>query len=843
MNRLEKDILDSEMGLYTRPVKNDDEPSEEIHELSEPEEPAYQPDPKDYTENGVQLMIDEALLGHSNEDDKFFIYGYQDELDISSLGHYEDEEPPKKEKPRDGTRLYKETVLLLETGEVDVDHGIALLKKNANDGHALSWVYLGQLYSNKTSVIYNPALAFECYGKAADMEFGEGYYNLGLCYAFGIGCEKDEEAAVGCFSEGASIYNSNCICALGMCYEFGKGCEINYEYAFTLYEKAYEFDHSDGANNLGGCYFYGHGVEQNKDKAIEIYKRAGELGNSNALCRLGIIYEEGDGVDADINTAFVYYKSAASLKNALGLYKLAKCYDFGAGTEQNFNKAFKCYSRSAALGYDPAKYEAGKKYISGQGTRKNYDAAYEHFISAAKNGFAPAEYEVANCFFDGKGAMKDRESAYMYYCYAYESDDINRANAAYKIGLCHLRGLGIEKDEGLAFDWFSISANSGNLDAMYMLGECYYFGVGTSVNEVSAVNCFLKAEKMINSSGEDTRKYVSLYLALGHCLEHGIGIESDPRRARQLYKTAAESGRPDALYEIGRVIRFGIGMKAEYAAARPYFLRSARKGYVPAILMMGVLSDEGRGVPKNKEDAQSWYLKAVNAGVEPHISAYDFPDRFAENVKLYTESRIKAQYRLGMLIASSDRTIQGYTESFELVSLAASMGYTPAQIEITRIYVSGGDLTVYYESPFFVPDSPIEGGDIPDKKILGDAMNKLGDTFFDGKNSLKKNEEAAARCYRYAAEMGNIESAYSYGWCLRHGVGVRENDAEAVKWLKMAADKGNANAAYSYGLCCEEGSSTGIKNKREALYYYRMAAGAGHFEAAQRFVKLSERDE
>ena len=119
-------------------------------------------------------------------------------------------------------------------------------------------------------------------------------------------------------------------------------------------------------------------------------------------------------------------------------------------------------------------------------------------------------------------------------------------------------------------------------------------------------------------------------------------------------------------------------------------------------------------------------------------------------------------------------------------------------------------------------------------------MNKLGDAYFDGKSLVEKSKSAATRCYKIAAELGNVDASYSYGWCLRHGSGVRENDVEAVKWLKIAADKGNVNAAYSYGLCCEEGAGTGIKNKREARSYYRKAAAAGHAEAAKRYISLSE---
>ena len=846
MNKLEKDILESEMGIYSNSKKNVDEEKEDERVISEEETDTEPETLPAFTEDGVQLKIDDFFFERPEDDENsFYVDGYQDELDISSLGHMtEDDEPPKKEKERDGTRLYRETVLLIESGEVDLEHGIALLRKNAAEGHSLSWVYLGQIYSNKTGDVYNPALAFDCYKEAAEQGYGEGFYNLGLAYCKGFGCDRDDEAAVECFSNGAKIFNPDCIFALGTCYEFGVGCEINYEFAFTLYERACELDHADGANNLGGCYFHGNGVEQDKEKAIEIYKRAASLGSSDALCRLGIIYETGDGTGADIQKAFEYYKASAAVKNKIGLYRLGRCYDLGIGAEQNYNKAFKYYSRSASLGYDPAKYEAGRMCISGRGTKKNYDAAYDYFISAAQNGYAPAEYEAANCNFDGNGAMKNREMAYLYYCRAYESDNVNRADAAYKIGLCHLKGLGVKKDEKTAFDWFSSASRLGSPEALYMLGECCYFGVGTDKDEAIAVEHFLKSESEFESEKADKSEYVSLLLALGHCFELGIGIEADPRRARLLYKAAAESGRADALYEHGRAMLYGLGMKPEYAAARPLFLRSARRGYAPSMLMMGMFSDDWNGATQNRDDAQNWYFKAINHDDEPHMSIFDFPNRFAENSKAYTESKIKAQFRLGMLISKTEKSIQGYTKAFEYVSLSASMGYSLAQAEIARIYVSGGDLTEYYEGRSFAPDESYSefGETPPDKNALGEAMNKLGDTFFDGKQTIKKNENAAARCYRYAAELGNVDAAYSYGWCLRHGVGVRENDTEAARWLKMAADKGNANAAYSYGLCCEEGAGTGIKNKREALYYYRMAASAGHGDAALRFVKLSGRD-
>ena len=154
-------------------------------------------------------------------------------------------------------------------------------------------------------------------------------------------------------------------------------------------------------------------------------------------------------------------------------------------------------------------------------------------------------------------------------------------------------------------------------------------------------------------------------------------------------------------------------------------------------------------------------------------------------------------------------------------------------MEIARIYASGGDLQAYFNTS--------RTDDIPDKKSVADAMNKLGDAWYEGKPLLSKNDRAALKCYKIAAELGDADASYSLGWCKRHGVGTKVDDIEAAKWLKKAADMGNVHAMYSYGLCCEEGSGMDHPNLRDAASYYRKAAAAGHIEAAKRYMALSEK--
>ena len=765
-----------------------------------------------------------------------------DQLDVSSLEDEavsNEEHSSPEEIAHNAESLFHKTVSMMRDGELDTDSAIMLLQKSANDGCELSALFLGAFYSDPKSENYNPTVAYDNYLLSAQLGSADGCYKLGLCFSSGFGCDKSYDIAFDIFKRGAEADHPDCICALGICCEFGLGCPVDYSLAAEYYARAAEFEHPTAINNLGGLYFYGHGVEQDKEKAISLYKLASSFGSSNAECRLGVCFEEGVLGQADLSRAFEHYKRAAEMGNPIALYKLALCYDRGNGTEQNFAKAFKYYAKAAKAGNADAMYEAGKMSLSGRGTKKNLTAAYKMFLSAS-NTLAIAEYELGNCFFEGLGAVRNRASAYVHYLRAFEKDP-TLSGAAYRLGLCRLKGLGCDKDSADAYSYFSKGADLGSTEAAYMKGECEYFGVGTQKDLEAAVSSYTRA---ISASDQIFESIIPAMISLGLCYERGFGVEKDPDAALKLYKKAAEFGNANAMYRVGHLMLTDANMKSEYSSARIYILRAARKNHLSAMLMMGRFSAEGKGVSKNLDDAIRWYTKAVSTEIPSSSSLFDFPERFETASRAAIRSRIEAQYRLGMILARHKPSSQSYIQAFECIALAASMGHKGAETEISKIFVSGGDLKAYYESPFSREDAAFSNGNTePDTETLSAAMNKLGDALFDGKGMVSKNQTAAVRCYKTAAELGHTDAAYSYGWCLRHGAGVRENDVEAVKWLRIAADKGNANAAYSYGLCCEEGAGTGIKNRRDALSYYRKAAASGHAEAANRYIALSERDE
>ena len=758
----------------------------------------------------------------------------EEELVANVVSEYDDEtldSQVKRDKSSNGETLFENTALMLEAGDISVENGIKLLKKSADEGCVAALIYLGRLYADQKSALYNPSLSFNCFSEAAERGLDEGYYYIGICYLHGIGCDPNPDAAVESLLCGGELGHVKSICTLGICRERGIGCEVDYVMAAKLYERAAEFDDPIAINNLGGCYYYGHGVVEDKERAVSLYARASELGNTNAACRLGICLEGGDGCECDTKAAFNCYKKAADGGNAQGTYRLALCYDRGVGVEQNFAKAYSYYNRSASGGYAPAMYAAAMMRKDGRGTKKNAIGAYKLFSEAAEQGLSDAKYELGNCYIEGKGTVKNVELAYLCYLEAFENDCEN-AKAAFNLGLCNLKGIGTKKDDSVALEWFSRGAELGSSTAAYMMGECYFYGVGTEKDPARALESYKEAlsEKMTGELSADA------CIALAECFERGIATETDSEEAARLYKLAADRGNSEAMYDLGRLMLSGVGTSVVGSDARTVVLRAARNEYPSAMLAMGIFADEGRGVAKNSQDAERWYTKTIASQPRNTPNLDEFPERFFARSEKSSSARIEAQYRLGVLLTKKDPSARSYMSAFENIAFAASFGHTEAQKEIAGIYLHGGDLKSYYEAS--VED---KGGDASLNEVLAVAMNKLGDAYFDGKTLVKKNEVAAARCYKIAAEAGDVDGAYSYGWCLRHGVGLNENDALALKWLKNAADRGSINAAYSYGLCCEEGSGTGIKNKREARSYYRKAAAAGHIEAARRYMALSDR--
>lgn len=115
--------------------------------------------------------------------------------------------------------------------------------------------------------------------------------------------------------------------------------------------------------------------------------------------------------------------------------------------------------------------------------------------------------------------------------------------------------------------------------------------------------------------------------ALGNRYLYGEGVVADDFEAARLFRQAAEQGNNNAQYNLGVLYMQGKGVIEDLAQAVDWFLKAANQGDAPAQFTMATLYANGRGVPQDPLQAHMWFTLAASGG---HRAA-------AANVVLYQE--------------------------------------------------------------------------------------------------------------------------------------------------------------------------------------------------------------
>ena len=88
-----------------------------------------------------------------------------------------------------------------------------------------------------------------------------------------------------------------------------------------------------------------------------------------------------------------------------------------------------------------------------------------------------------------------------------------------------------------------------------------------------------------------------------------------------------------------------------------------------------------------------------------------------------------------------------------------------------------------------------------------------------------------------AEQRGDAEAQYRMGLLYSSGSGVLRDKREAVKWYRMAAQQGHASAQERLGNAYRHGWGV-ERNFEEAIKWYRMAAEQGDLEAKRALKEL-----
>ena len=272
------------------------------------------------------------------------------------------------------------------------------------------------------------------------------------------------------------------------------------------------------------------------NKAFELFQKAAKLGNPEAQCCMGCCFKNGYGTQVDYFKAREWYDISSSNGCARALRHIGFCYQSGIGEEKDVNKAIECYDKAIDLGDISAMVTKGAIYYYGrEGMPINYEEAVKWYKKAAEMG-----------------------------------DD----SGMWRLAVCYMFGIGIEKNIDVAFKWFEKSARKNNPNGQYGLGLCFYNGSGVEQNYGEAVKLFKKAA---------TKEQAGSLWRLGHCYEYGLGVAKDLTQAFEWYKKSADKGTSEGQWRLGRCYENGIGAQMNLAEAKSLYVQAARSGHKKAI--------------------------------------------------------------------------------------------------------------------------------------------------------------------------------------------------------------------------------------------------------------------
>lgn len=217
------------------------------------------------------------------------------------------------------------------------------------------------------------------------------------------------------------------------------------------------------------------------------------------------------------------------------------------------------------------------------------------------------------------------------------------------------------------------SAEQGDRDAQYKVGDHYYHGLGIPRNFVEAVKWYKKSAEQGNAWGENN---------LAVCYANGRGVPKNEKEAFHWYTIAAKQGHAPAQSNLGACYFYGLGTSVDHAEAVNWYRKAAEQEDHVAQLNLAFCYEAGTGVTNDSKLAAKWFLKSAehgNAIAQWKYSGYCYGrGDTKEMIRWLHESASQdfaaAQYNLGILYERGEEASRDREAAIQWMRKAAANG-------------------------------------------------------------------------------------------------------------------------------------------------------------------------
>ncbi len=406
------------------------------------------------------------------------------------------------------------------------------------------------------------------------------------------------------------------------------------------------------------------------------------------------------------------------------------------------------------------------------------------------------------------------------------------------------------------------AAAKGNSDALFQMGQYYYFGTGVAKNYATAQKWLSKAA---------AKKNAGAMLLLGEMYKEGLGVKKDFKQSLEWMKKAANAGSSDAAYELGEMYEEGSGVPVNMPEAVKWYTVAADKGDVDAMIALGFCYMEGQGMTAEPKRGSDWFMKAADKG-EPEAMRY-LGDYYAQSdlgndclkaIEWYMKAADAGDSisvkPVGVLVMKDE--CPGVNKEDVAAWMKRHAGYNnpDACFYMGGFYVMGigvkrnagkgmemlikdRELTNYTGAQRNFSTNNLftlyNSGELKEeqKQRLLDWFETTAKRTNDDEmmavvaNIYTNKERATSSDYRKgldwamkSAELGNPGGCFWVGFIYYKGLGdIRQNDTKAFMWMLKAAQKGDKDAMALLSEFYEYGTGT-ERNKDKAAEWKKKAA-------------------
>jgi len=359
-----------------------------------------------------------------------------------------------------------------------------------------------------------------------------------------------------------------------------------------------------------------------------------ELTEPSALAKQDVPKEASDhGEPADAETRaknlLQEAKTAAASGEPENLIGLANLYLLGIGTEKNEAEAARLHKLGAEKGDASCQYYHGCNLTLGIGTKKDAVAGISWIRKSAAQQNEQAEYFLHQAYRDGNVVEKDEALARQWLLKAAEHGH-HDARVEMAEEILNAQDKGRFKS---VVTWVRKGALSGHARSCHVMSFVYQAGIGVKPDLVESMAWRLV---MLNADDDfDVQKYRPAYDALSAAdqaaaekrakelcgdREYHSAFARDQaklaaeRQAFAKIRQKAESGDPEAQYELSQRLEDGEGTEVNLEEAVRWSRMAAEQGHAKSQYRLGVYLANGEGVTADPKEAYQWFVKAAAQG-------------------------------------------------------------------------------------------------------------------------------------------------------------------------------------------------------------------------------------